>query len=83
MSLEVRYYQMSRGDQRKVARAALKRWREMHPDLLPVTSLHHGYYGWVLESTSENRRIVAHAMQDCILPYLRAAEAPVAEASPA
>lgn len=70
-SEEIRYYRMSSGEQRKVVRAALKRWRERNPDKLPVTSLHHGWYGWVLESTAWERGIVANVMRDCIVPYLR------------
>jgi len=68
---EIRYYQMSKVDQRKVVRAALKRWREQNPTKLPVSSLRHGWYGWCLESTSGDRGIVANVMRDCIVPYLR------------
>lgn len=69
---ETYYYQLSGGDQRKVIRAALKRWREQHPELLPAISVHDGYYGWVLRrSSAEETRIVARVMDDCIIPYLQ------------
>lgn len=69
---EISYYQMSGGDQRRTLRAALKRWRDLNPDKLPVTSLHHGWYGWVLKS--KDGTVVARVIEDCIVPYLREEE---------
>lgn len=67
------YYNMSRGDQLKVMRAALKLWRDRNPDKLPVRSVHDSWYGWVLiqYNTVKERHIVAKVMEDCIIPYLR------------
>lgn len=68
---EVRFYRSEPGERRAITRAALKRWRSLHPDKLPVRPLHHGWYGWVLESTAGDRGIVGAVLADCIVPYLR------------
>lgn len=68
---EIAYYRSDPKTKRSITRAALKHWRESHSNLLPVRSLHHGWYGWVLESVSGDRRIVANVMTDCIIPYLK------------